>query len=101
MQYKIPFFINYFVGVFEIFLQKNDISKEIINQIDSMEIANYFENGNLDEEHQKMYDFGLPLELVNIIKNGKVIISEYLKEENKVLDEYEKVMLNEYLNITK
>lgn len=98
MQYKIPFYINFYIAIYQLYSDKNLEIEEKIETIDPLEIAMCFENGNLNEELQQMYDYGIPLELLKSINKNKLSINEILNDD-KFLDSYERLIIEDYLNI--
>lgn len=98
MQYKIPFYINYYVSMYELCANKKYKCEEVSLNLDPMKIAMYFENGNLTEDLQQMYDYGIPLELLKRINKDNIAIKDVIKTKG-LLDEYETIILKDYLKI--
>lgn len=100
MQYKIPFYVNFFVSVYKLFLMKNEISGLDYDLIKPEEIAIFFENGNIKATDQNMIDFGLPPDLLKLLDDNHIEFNDST-EINKLLflDKYQQLILIEYQNI--
>lgn len=98
MQYKIPFYVNYYSSIYQLYAEKNFDSNDKIECIDPLKIAIYFENGNLSEELQQMYDYGIPLELLKNISKNNMNLSDVLKND-KIVDNYERLIIGDYLKL--
>lgn len=98
MQYKIPFYVNYYSSIYQLYAEKNLDSDDGIECIDSLEIAIYFENGNLSDDLQQMYDYGIPLELLKNISKNNIELGDILKSEH-ILDNYERIIVEDYFKL--
>lgn len=97
IQYKIPFYLGFFVSIFNLFIRKNNINIEQ-EEFDVKKITLSYEEGTVSEEYNEMVDFGLSNDLIlKLIKNKvnktKLLNNEYNKEN---YDEYENIMINEF-----
>lgn len=95
MQYKIPFYVNFYVSIYKLYIEKNYIAEIDIEKLDPLKIANYFENGNLEERYQEMLDYGIPLELLKRIQNSKKH-STSNKNLDLPIDNYEKMLISDF-----
>ena len=87
IEYRIPFYIGFFVSIFRLYCKKNGYEYNF--DFNLVDISTSLENKNLNENSLKMIDFGLPLDMVKKIN---------VKGSEK-LDEYEKTILKEYNDI--
>ena len=102
IQYKIPFYLSYFISVFNLFIKK---SKYHINyaEIDVSKVTMSYENGIINESYNEMVDYGLSNDLIlklasrNIDKN-KLINNQYNRDD---FDEYENIVIDEYKEFSK
>ena len=100
MQYKIPFYINFFASVFKLYLTKNDVINLDPNAINPEELAMFFENGNVKTLDRDMLDYGIPNELLILLNEHNVIINASLNiNELDFIDNYQKIILNEFQSI--
>ena len=98
MQYKIPFYVNYYSSIYQLYAEKNLDPDDRIESIDPLEIAIYFENGNLSDDLQQMYDYGIPLELLKNVNKSNIKLSDILKSEH-ILDDYERLIVEDYFKL--
>ncbi len=89
IEYRIPFYIGLYISVFKMFCNKNHLIYNF--DFDIVEISNSLENKAIDRDCSDMLEFGLPIDTIKKIQK--------FKEENDlspVLDDYEKIMLQEF-----
>ena len=89
IEYRIPFYIGLYISVFKMFCKKNNLSYNF--DFDIVEISTSLENKNVEKKYSDMLEFGIPLDTIKKISK--------FKNENSVfeiLDDYEKIMINEY-----
>ncbi len=102
IEYKIPYYISLFVGVFSYYIKKEDIvfdEDETNSKIE--EIVEKIENMGLDEKLLPFYDYGFPKEMIDKIAKLELPIESYNIDELEKFDNYEKIMLKEFIDITK
>ena len=97
IQYKIPFYLGYFVSIFNLYINKNDV-KISNEEFDVKKITQTFEEGSVNEEYNEMVDFGMSSDLIlklikNQINKTNILNNEYRKED---YDEYENIMIDEF-----
>ena len=85
IEYRIPFYIGLYVSIFKLFSKKNNF--DYIFDFDIVDISTSLENKNIDEKYSNMLEYGLSLDMVK-----KII-------KNETLDDFEKLMLNDYKSI--
>ena len=86
IEYRIPFYIGFYVSMFELFCKKNNLLDEL-EKHDIVDISNVLENKNIDDEYNNLLDYGFPIDMVKRIQESKNI---------NVLDNYELLIFNEY-----
>lgn len=82
IEYRIPFYIGLYVSIFKLFCKKH--GKKYSFSFDIVDISNSLENKTLGEKYNNMLEFGLPLDMVKKISR------------NEDLDEFEKIILEDY-----
>lgn len=89
IEYRIPFYIGLYISVFKMFCRKNNLNYDF--NFDIVEISTSLENKNVEKKYSDMLEFGIPLDTIkkiNKFKNDNNIF--------EILDDYEKIMINEY-----
>ena len=100
MQYKIPYYLNFFVSIYKLFVTKNKVVDINPDEINPYKIAMFFENGMCDAVDQDMMDYGLPNELIKVISDNKIIVNKNLDVDKlDFIDEYQKLMLKEFIEV--
>lgn len=85
IEYRIPFYIGLYVSIFKLFSKKNNLDYTF--DFDIVDISTSLENKNIDEKYSNMLEFGLPLDMVKKIS------------KNESLDDFEKIILEDYKSI--
>lgn len=101
IQYKIPFYLTFYVSIFKLFMKKRSTNKISGSDFDINRLINIFEDGETSEEYSKLLDYGIPITTITKISNNKISI-ENLKKRNydsKIFDEYEKIIIEETINL--
>jgi Superfamily II helicase len=97
VQYKIPFYLSFYVSVFKLFVSKNHIEIHSEKGFDIKKLVNIFEEGDFEGDYKQLIDYGLPISLLNKLSTNKVsfenIKSQYY--DKKILDNYENIMVND------
>ena len=101
MEYKIPFYLTFYLSIFNLFLKKE--YDEVIdeNRMNEKDIMLLFEEGVLSLEYKKLTDFGIPMITINKIKKCNIELPQLQKEYMNMneLDSYEKMMLYDYYSL--
>ena len=101
IQYKIPFYLTFYVSIFKLFMKKRSTNKISGADFDINRLINIFEDGETSEEYSKLLDYGIPITTITKISNNKISI-ENLKNRNydsKIFDEYEKIIIEETISL--
>ena len=85
IEYRIPFYIGLYVSLFKLFSIKNNLDYTF--DFDIVDISTSLENKTMDEKYSNMIEFGLPLDMVKKIS------------KNETLDDFEKLILEDYKSI--
>lgn len=100
IEYKIPYYISLFLTMFKFYTKYNIINEdkllEDVERIDIVEIINKFETMGIDENYMDLYDFGLPRNMIDKIINNNLDILNCDIYNIEWLDEYEKLMLEDF-----
>ena len=86
IEYRIPFYIGFYVSIFKLFCNKNDMNFNF--DFEMVDISTSLENKTVDDKSENMIDYGFPIDLVKRVS----------KDENQ-LDNYEKTILSEYRSL--
>lgn len=101
IKYKIPFYLSFFVSIFKLYLEKNEIiNKYDMSILDTEKVVLLFEDGYIDDSLHKLIDFGIPSDTILKIVENKITL-ENIKSDLKsinIFDEYEKILLNQISN---
>lgn len=102
IQYKIPFYLSFFVSILKLFIKKNSlIEKYDINNLDVKKITLMFEDGDISYDYTKLIDYGISNDIIIKLYENKISI-EQLQNQNynkELFDEYEMIIINEFLQI--
>ena len=98
IEYKIPYYINFFVGMFKYYVEKHDISFDS-QEIDLIQAIDKIENIGIEEKMIPFYDYGFPEETLDKIAKLENEINFYEISELTEFDDYEKIMIMEYIKI--
>lgn len=101
IQYKIPFYLTFYVSIFKLFIKKHGCDGISSTIFDINRLINIFEDGEAPEEYSKLIDYGIPMTTVTKISNNKISLSDLKKQDydSSCFDEYEKIMINEAINL--
>ena len=97
IQYKIPFYLVFYVSVFKLFMRKQGCDGLEIDLYDTKRIIDIFENGDIPEEYIELIDHGLPYLTVEKIKKHTISIDD-LKNgafDKSMFDKYENILIDE------
>ena len=97
IQYKIPYYLTFYISIFRLFLKKNPHTDIKPDDYDINKIINIFEDGDSDDEYSQLLDYGIPITTVNKLSENKISI-ENIKHGNydkSKLDTYEAIILDE------
>jgi len=101
IQYKIPYYISYFISIFKLYVSKNTTDFDI-SKIDLKKIVMSFEDGEAnDDEFRILIDYGISNDLITKIKRNQIsveaiIAGDYNKE---VFDDFEQLLLKDFANL--
>lgn len=101
MQYKIPFYLTFYLAVFNLYLKKEYIEYFDENDMKEKDLMLLFEEGALALDYKELVDFGMPMITINKIKKCDIGLSKLKTEymNMKELDAYEKMMLSDYYSL--
>ena len=101
IQYKIPFYLTFYVSIFKLFIKKRSNNKINSTNFDINRLINIFEDGKTSEKYSKLLDYGIPINTIAKISNNKISI-ESLKNQDydsENFDEYEKIIIEETIRL--
>lgn len=102
IQYKIPFYLSFFVSILKLYMRKNHlVDMYDINKLDVKKITLLFEDGNITYDYTNLIDYGISNDIIMKLHENKISM-EKLKNENynkEIFDEYEMIIINEFLQI--
>ena len=97
IEYKIPYYISLFINVYVYYISKDNDSIE--TQIDIAEIMTNVENMGIEKEFINYYEYGFSKEMIEKIKLLQVELTIENLEFVEDFDDYEKIMIKEYLEL--
>ena len=97
IQYKIPFYLIFYISIFKLFMEKNNITFQEDDDFDINGIINIFEDGETPEEYSRLIDYGLPFSTVGKIADHKLSINNLKTQEYdlNIFDDYERIIISE------
>lgn len=97
IQYKMPFYLVFYISIFQLFIRKNRSFLLKEDEFDIKGIINIFEDGESPEEYSKLVDFGLPFSTVGKIASSGLSIEDLKTQryDHEYFDEYENIIINE------
>lgn len=101
IEYKIPYYIGLFVGIFNYYIKKENIILENENDSKMEDIVEKIENIGVDEKMIPFYDYGFPKEMIDRISKLEFPIESYNIDDLDEFDDYEKIMIKEFIEITR
>ncbi len=99
IQYKIPFYLVFYISIFKLFVEKNkqvDLGKA---EFDINKLFNIFEDRDVKDEYSKLIDYGLPITTINKISDSGISFDDLKskKYDDGIFDDYEKIILDEII----
>lgn len=89
IEYRIPFYIGFYVSVFELYCKKYNLVEEF--SYDVVEISNSLENKKIDEKYDSLIEYGFSIDTIKKIQAGN--------GSSEKLDDYEKIIFAEFINL--
>lgn len=99
IEYKIPYYLSLFVNVYLYYISVNNI--EMTEEFDVAEIMTNVENMGIDREYINYYEYGFSKDLIEKIKSLDVELNIDNLENIDNFDNYEKIMIREFLELTR
>lgn len=101
IQYKIPFYLTFYVSVFKLFIKKNKQLDILQTEFDINKLINIFEDRDTKEEYSKLIDYGLPITTVDKISDSGISLDDLKAQEydDKNFDDYEKIIIREVVDL--
>lgn len=96
IEYKIPYYINFFAGMFKYYVEKKNMNLDT-QEIDLIQAMDKLENLGIEEKMIPFYEYGFPKETLDKIAKLENEINSYEILELSEFDDYEKIMLVEYI----
>lgn len=101
IQYKIPFYLSFYVSVFKMYVEKSNINLPSEKGFDIKKLVNIFEDGDYDDEYTKLTDYGLPMTLISKLSTNKVSLDDIrdLNYDSTSIDSYENMMIKDIASL--
>ena len=99
IEYKIPYYLSLFVNVYLYYISVNN--KAMTEELDVAEIMTNVENMGIDREYIDYYEYGFSKDLIKKIKSLDVKLNIDNIETIDIFDNYEKIMIREFLELTR
>lgn len=97
IEYKIPYYISLFVNVYLYYISAN---RTVIEEIDVAEIMTSVENMGIEKEYIEYYEYGFSKDLIEKIKSLDIELTIENIDKIEILDDYEKIMIKEFFELT-
>lgn len=101
VQYKIPFYLTFYMSIYKLFLRKQNIQKLELDKLQEKDVMILFEDGGISNEYKRLLDYGIPMITINKIKENNIdekdLMDKY--EQLEELDKYEKMILRDCLEV--
>lgn len=97
IQYKIPFYLTFYISVFKLFVMKNKQLELLQTEFDINKLINIFEDRDIKEEYSKLIDYGLPITTIDKIVDSGISFDDLKAKryDDENFDNYEKIILLE------
>lgn len=102
VQYKIPFYVSFVTSIVRLYLFKNTLNNVFdINQLDSKKATLLFENGSIKDSYESLIDYGISNDMIIKISDNNITIEDIInmRFDKSIFDEYEMIILEEFINI--
>ena len=103
IQYKMPYYLSYFVSIFKVYLLKNHPNYDV-SKIDVQKIVMSFEDGIIDDENYRvMVDFGLSNDLIKKIKDNNIRVNDIINKsfDKSIFDDFELILFDDFIKVMK
>lgn len=103
IQYKIPYYVSYFVSIFKLFVTKNEINFDI-SKIDLKRIVMSFEDGvTNDDKFRPLIDYGISNDIIAKIKDNQISVESIIAESynKETFDDFEQLLLDDFSTFMK
>jgi hypothetical protein len=103
IQYKIPYYVSFFISVFKLYLSKKSSNYDI-SKIDLKKIVMSFEDGIInDDKLRRLIDYGISNDIISKIKENDINVDSIVSGDyNKSLfDEFEQLLLEDFATVMK
>ncbi len=98
IQYKIPYYVSFFVSIVKLYLIKNNLYIEFAAKIDLNDIVSIFENNSTENEYIKLMDFGISKDILMKLSQNEIKMEQLRNiDEFDFLDTYEKLIIKDIL----
>lgn len=97
IQYKIPYYLTFYISIFRLFLKKNPHPDIKPDDYDINRIITIFEDGDSDDEYLPLLDYGIPITTVNKLAENKISLKSIKQGDydKTKLDTYEAIIVDE------
>lgn len=103
IQYKIPYYISYFVSIFKLFINKNKTNFDS-SKIDLKKIVMSFEDGVIsDDKFRLLIDYGISNDIIAKIKENQISVESIIAEDynKEAFDDFEQLLLDDFATVMK
>lgn len=97
IQYKIPYYLTFYISIFRLFLEKNPHFDIKPDNYDINKIINIFEDGDSDDEYLQLLDYGIPVTTINKLIENRILLESIKRGDydKSKLDAYEAIIIDE------
>lgn len=98
IQYKIPFYVTYYISVYKLYLSKKESNQELVELINLNKIITLFENNQFGDEYSILVDFGISNDILRKLKDNNISVEDLVNiSETNFFDDYEKLIIEDVL----
>lgn len=103
VQYKIPFYTAFIVSIFKLFIKKHSKFSINIDDLDVKKISLLFENGEVNQNWERLIDFGISNDLIMKLEKNKITVEQVKSNDydHSIFDDYEKIILQDFVDFDK
>lgn len=97
VQYKIPFYLSFFVSVYKLFIRKNNFDIDV-SRFDLKDLALLFEDGSISIDYQPLLDYGISNDIVLMLRKNNISFDKLISIDYDIslFDTYEQMILEDF-----
>ncbi len=98
IQYKIPFYLSFFVSVYKLYIKKNELDINV-DQFEIKDLALLFEGGSIRKDYQPLFDYGISNDIINVLKKNGISFDQLITSSYDIslFDSYENMIIGDFI----